>query len=91
MVLIHLSHVKGFAFKRQARFLETRVTQAGKAGRQTGCSHLVDVPSRLRTANLVGGLMLFPQEGKRESALPIDKLAGITFRTDKDIDHWFVP
>lgn len=35
MILIHLSHVKGFAFERQARFLETRITQIGKIRRQT--------------------------------------------------------
>jgi hypothetical protein len=39
----------------------------------------------------MSGLMLFPQEGKRESALRIDKLAGITFRTDKDEHYRLVP
>ena len=91
MILIHLSHIKSFAFECQARFLETRVTQIGKTGRQTCRSHLINLPSRLRTANLMSGLMLFPQEGKRESALRIDKLAGITFRTDKDEHYRLVP
>ena len=59
MILIHLSHVKGFAFERQARFLETRITQIGKIRRQTCRCHLVDIPSRLRPANLMGSLMLF--------------------------------
>lgn len=78
MVLIHLSHVKSFAFQCQTRFLETRVTQSGKTGCQTRCRHFVKISSRLRTANLMGGLMLFSQEVKRESAFRIDKLTGIT-------------
>ena len=59
MILIHLSHVKGFAFERQARFLETRITQIGK----TKASNLSLPPCRypvpISPANLMGSLMLF--------------------------------
>ena len=62
MIFIHLRDIKSLTFERQARFLETGIAGFGEIRSQAGCSDLIDITARFRSAYLMGCLMFFTQK-----------------------------
>ena len=90
-IFFHYIRIELTAFHTETSLFKKNISFFSNNRFQSRLFYLVYFPTRLASTYLMDSSILFSQERKREVFTLLNKLKRVTFRTDKDIDHWFVP
>ena len=90
-IFFHYIRIKLAAFQTETSLFKKNISFFSNNRFQSCLFYLVYFPTRLAFTYLMDSSVLFSQKRECEVFTLLNKLKRVTFRTDKDIDHRFVP